>query len=142
MKNRTEFAMRIGVHVVAIVSVLLGSMQTAVLAHHSFAAEYDASKPIKLKGTVTRMDWINPHSWIHLDVKKADGAVENWMVEVGAPNAMFRRGFRKDSLPVGTEVVVDGYQARDNSLKANGKELTLPDGRRLFVSGVEEKDVK
>jgi hypothetical protein len=109
------------------------------MAHHSFSAEYDVEKPVMLKGTVTRMDWINPHSWIHLDVKKPDGAIDNWMIEVGAPNAMFRRGFNKNSLPVGTEIVVDGYQARDNTLKANGKVVTFLDGRRLFVSGDEKE---
>jgi hypothetical protein len=111
----------------------LGQAVQPVSAHHAFAAEFDAQKPIKLSGTVTRMEWINPHTWIHLDVKKADGTVEQWMIEGGPPNALFRRGFTKDSLPVGAEVLVDGFQAKDGSLKGNGRDITFADGRRLFV---------
>ena len=103
------------------------------IAHHSFAAEYDADKPVTLTGSVTKMAWINPHSWIYIDVKGKDGSVVNWAIETGAPNAMFRRGFRKDSLPVGTQIVVDGYQAKNGTAKANGRNVTLPDGRVLFV---------
>jgi hypothetical protein len=102
-------------------------------AHHAFAAEFDATKPIKLKGTVARMEWINPHCWIHLDVKKPDGTVERWMIEGGPPNALYRRGFTKDSLPIGAEIVVEGFRAKDGSLKGNGRDLTFPDGRKLFV---------
>jgi hypothetical protein len=101
--------------------------------HHAFAAEFDATKPIKLRGTVVRMEWINPHSWIHLDVKKPDGKVERWMIEGGPPNALYRRGFTKDSLPIGIEILVEGFRAKDGSLKGNGRDLTFPDGRRLFV---------
>ena len=102
-------------------------------AHHAFSAEFDATKPVKLQGTVTKMDWVNPHAWIHIDVKKPDGSVEQWMIEGGTPNAMFRRGFTKDSLAVGTVIVVDGYQAKNGTLRANGRDLRLPDGRTLFV---------
>ena len=103
------------------------------LAHHAFAAEFDAKKPIKLRGTVTKMEWINPHAWIHIDVKKPDGSVEEWMIEAGTPNTLLRRGFTKDSLKVGTEVLVDGYQSKDGSLRANGRDLTLPNGKTLFL---------
>jgi len=104
-----------------------------VLAHHSFAAEYDASKAVKMTGTVTRMEWINPHAWIHIDVKKPDGKVESWMVEAGAPNALLRRGFNKQSLLPGTVITVEGYQAKDGANRANGRDITYQDGRKLFV---------
>jgi Family of unknown function (DUF6152) len=104
-------------------------------AHHSLAAEFDAGKPIKLRGTVTKVEFINPHSWIHIDVTGSDGKVVNWGVEGGSPNALLRLGFTKSSLPVGTEIVVDGYQAKDSSSRAVGKDLTFADGRRLFLGG-------
>jgi hypothetical protein len=104
-----------------------------VVAHHAFSAEFDAKRPVKLRGTVTKMEWINPHSWIHIDVKDGKGKVESWMVEGGAPNALLRRGFTKESLPVGTEILVEGYQAKDGSNRANGRDITLPDGKKLFV---------
>jgi len=102
-------------------------------AHHAFSAEFDAKRPVKLRGVVTKMEWINPHSWIHIDVKDANGKVTPWMVEGGAPNALLRRGFTKKSLPVGTEVLIEGYQAKDGSMRANGRDITLPDGSKLFV---------
>ena len=104
-----------------------------VSAHHAFAAEFDASKPIKLRGTITKMEWINPHTWIHIDVKKANGGVERWMIEGGPPNALYRRGFTKDSLPLGIEILVEGFRAKDGSLRGNGRDLTFPDGRKLFL---------
>ena len=102
-------------------------------AHHAFAAEFDSKKPVKLHGTVTKMEWINPHAWIHVDVKKDDGTVEEWMIEAGTPNTLLRRGLTKDSVKAGTEIIVDGYQSKDGSLRANGRDLTLPNGQTLFL---------
>jgi len=104
-------------------------------AHHSFAAEFDIGKPVKLEGTVTSMEWINPHSWIHLDVKGPDGKVVSWMVEGGSPNILLRRGFTKKSLEPGTVIVVDGYQAKNGENRANGANITFTDGKRLFLGG-------
>jgi hypothetical protein len=107
----------------------------AASAHHSFAAEYDANNPVTLTGSVTKMAWINPHSWIYIDVKKPDGNVENWAVEAGPPGTLIRAGFTKESLLPGTVIIVNGYRAKDGALRANGRDITLPDGRLLFVGG-------
>jgi hypothetical protein len=126
--------MRNHLHVLAIVA---GSALTAVpaLAHHSFAAEFDLEQPIKLRGTVTEVEFMNPHSWIHIDVRKDDGTVESWAIEGGTPNTLFRMGINQNSLPVGTEIIVDGYRSRDGANRANGRDVTLPDGRKLFLGG-------
>jgi len=119
------------VMVLAAASLILATTRTS--AHHAFAAEFDSSKPIKLRGTVVKMEWINPHTWIHLDVKTPKGTVERWMIEGGPPNALYRRGFTQKSLPQGSEIVVEGFRAKDGSLRGNGRDLTFADGRRLFV---------
>ena len=107
-------------------------------AHHAFAAEFDANKPLKLRGTVTKMDWVNPHAWVHLDVKNADGSVTSWMVEGGSPNALLRRGFNKNSLLPGTEISVEAFQAKDGTNRANGSSITLTDGKKLFLGSSGE----
>ena len=132
--------MRMRLRIAAAGLVLLAAGMPA-LAHHSFAAEFDGSKPVTLTGTVTKMDWINPHAWLHMDVKGSDGRVVSWMVEGGAPNALLRRGWNKNSLPPGTTVIVQGFRARDGSNRANGRDVTLPDGKKLFIgSPVEAGD--
>lgn len=102
-------------------------------AHHAFAAEFDATKPVRLRGKVTKVEWVNPHAWIHIDVTGDDGTVTAWMVECGPPGALVRRGWKKNSVAPGTEVLVEGYQAIDGAPRANGRDVTLPDGRRLFA---------
>ena len=133
---------------IKVVKALIGALvlvcisAAPVLAHHSFAAEFDAKKPVKLRGTVVKMEWINPHSWVHIEVKTPDGKVEQWMIEGGAPNALLRRGWNKNSLLPGTEILVEGFQAKDGALRANGRDITFPDGKKLFVgsSGIGAPD--
>ena len=122
-----------GAAAAALAVALLAGAVPSVQAHHSFAAEFDANQPVTLTGTVTRMEWVNPHSWIHLDVKKDDGTIEKWMIEGGTPNTLFRRGFTKNSLEPGTEITVEGYRAKNGANRANGADLILPDGSRLFM---------
>src|SRR5580698_954479 len=102
-------------------------------AHHAFAAEFDAKKPVHLEGVVTKVELINPHSWIHVDIKNADGTVTSWMVEAGSPNVLLRRGFTKATIATGTPVVVEGFQSKDGSMRANGRDITLPNGQKLFL---------
>ncbi len=115
--------------------LLLLMLPVSIAAHHSFTAQFDIKKPVTVKGTVTKMDWINPHSWIHLEAKDADGKTVNWMVELGTPNVLIRRGFTKKALEAGTEIVVSGYQAKNGENKMNGGYVTFKDGTRLFAGG-------
>ena len=116
----------------AVVVIVAGAAPAR--AHHAFAAEFDAKKPVKFeKAVVTKVEWTNPHSWIHVDVTLPDGTKEAWAIEAGTPNVLFRRGFTKEALLPGTAIVIDGYRAKDGSHRANGRNLTLPDGRNLFL---------
>src|SRR2546426_11028233 len=129
---RTKLAL-----VSAVVGLFLLGRALPLSAHHAFAAEFDSNKPVKFEGTVTKMQWTNPHVWVYVDVKKPDGKVENWAFEAGTPNGLFRGGFTKNSFLPGTKGVVDGYQSKDGSQRANGKEITLPHGRTLFLRSQE-----
>ena len=104
-----------------------------LFAHHAFAAEFDATKPVKLRGSVVKIEMVNPHAWIHVAVKNADGTTTEWMIEGGSPNALIRHGFHKSDIPVGTEVVFEGYQAKDGSHRANGRDITFPGGKKIFL---------
>lgn len=125
--------MRTSVAITFLAALGLAAAATPVMAHHAFSAEFDADMPVTLTGTVTKMEWVNPHSWIHIDVKNDDGTVDSWMIEGGAPNALLRRGFNKNSLPPGTVIEVEGYQAKDGAMRANGRDITFEDGTKLFV---------
>jgi hypothetical protein len=125
--------MRLLTTVLGALAVLLTSAMPAA-AHHAFGAEFDANRPVLLKGKIVKVEWVNPHTWIHVEVTKEDGTKEVWMVEGGSPNSLLRRGATKNSFPMGTEVIVDGYQARDHSeLRANARNVTFTDGRKLFL---------
>ena len=106
---------------------------SVLMAHHAFSAEFDANKPVHLEGTVDRVEWINPHTWIHVDVDQEDGTTERWMIDGGNPHNLFRRGFSKEIITPGLEIVVDGYASKDGTRRANGRDLTLPNGRKLFM---------
>lgn len=129
-------------HIATIAALALGAPATAARAHHSFSAEFDVNKPITLQGTVTKVSWINPHTWIYIDVKKPDGTTENWGIEAGTPNTLFRLGFTRDAVQVGTEIIVSGYEARDGAKRANGRDMTLPDGRKLLMGSSAGNDAQ
>jgi len=119
--------------VVGGISVWLAGNPATVSAHHAFAAEFDAERPVEFSGTVAKVEWVNPHVWIHIDVNLDDGTTEPWAFEAGTPNVLFRRGFTRESLLPGEKVMVDGYQAKDGTNRANGRDITTSDGTKLFL---------
>src|SRR5262249_43731749 len=131
-KEVNTMVTRLSVVAVGVVSLLVLAT-VPVAAHHAFSSEFDANRTVQLTGVVTKMEWVNPHSWIHIDVKKPDGTVEKWMIEGGTPNTLLRRGLRKQDLQPGTEIKVEGYLAKDGGHRANGRNVTLPNGRALFL---------
>ena len=125
--------MRTGIATIILTGVVLLTLAVPAPGHHAFSAEFDANRPVRLRGKITRMEWINPHAWIHMNVQNEDGSVDKWEIEAGPPGALIRRGWNRDSVAPGTEILVEGYQSLDGSNRANGRDVTFPDGRRLFA---------
>jgi hypothetical protein len=128
---RVSWKLRLAI--LAGVLALAGAGAARLYAHHAFGAEFDPNLPVLLKGPIVRIEWINPHTWIHVEVTKKEGGKEVWMVEGGTPNSLLRRGLKRDSLKIGQVVIVDGYQSKDRTNRANGRDITLPDGQKFFL---------
>ena len=132
MGKQTPVMFRIGVATLALAGLVLAAYVPAV-AHHAFSAEFDPNRPVVLRGPVVRVEWVNPHTWIHLEVTNEDGSKTVWMVEGGTPNTLLRRGLSRGSITIGTIIIVDGYQSKDRSARANGRDITFEDGRKFFM---------
>ena len=132
MRKQTPVMFRIGVATLALTGLVLTAYVPAV-AHHAFSAEFDPNRPVVLRGPVVRVEWVNPHTWIHLEVTNEDGSKTVWMVEGGTPNTLLRRGLSRGSIPIGAMIIVDGYQSKDRSARANGRDITFADGRKFFM---------
>ena len=132
MRKQTPVMFRIGVATLALTGLVLTAYVPAV-AHHAFSAEFDPNRPVVLRGPVGRGEWVNPHTWIHLEVTNEDGSKTVWMVEGGTPNTLLRGGLSRGSIPIGAMIIVDGYQSKDRSARANGRDITFADGRKFFM---------
>ena len=132
MRNQTRVIVKFGVATIALAG-LVAAVGVPVGAHHAFGAEFDPNRPVVLRGPVIKVEWVNPHTWIHMEVTADDGTKQVWMVEGGTPNTLLRRGLTRDSIPVGAMIVVDGYQSKDRTARANGRDVTFEDGRKFFM---------
>ena len=133
MRKQTPVLLKIAAVVLALVGLIVVIAGGPATAHHAFSAEFDPNRPVVLRGPVVRVEWVNPHTWIHLEITNEDGSKQVWMVEGGTPNTLLRRGLSRASIPLGTMIVVDGYQSKDRSARANGRDITFEDGRKFFM---------
>ena len=132
MRNQTRVILKFGVATIALAGLVV-AVGAPVGAHHAFGAEFDPNRPVVLRGPVIKVEWVNPHTWIHMEITADDGTKQVWMVEGGTPNTLLRRGLSRDTIPVGAMIVVDGYQSKDRSARANGRDVTFEDGRKFFM---------